>query len=292
MSSSRKAFNKVAASGLKYKPIYTPPPPPPPPKSRPKLGPILIGGSLLYLTATYVSMLVFKSKTDTDNMLAGKGPEDPTVTPKSFDTASIWETVAKKYDQEINWDEIIMGVGLLRRFLISNAKGDVLEVSTGTGRNFDYYKPDQITSATFTDRHEPMLNEAKEKFQAYKDKFHKAFFETASVEEKQNKKYDTIVDTFGLCSCKDPVEALVQLADQCKSEESRLLLLEHGRSHYDWLNRLLDTNLDKHVKQWGCWWNRDIMGLFEDERVKEKLEVVKVSRYHFGTTCYVIAKPK
>lgn len=120
--SNRKAFNKVAASGLKYKPIYTPPPPPPPPKSRPKLGPILIGGSLLYLTATYVSMLVFKSKTDTDNMIAGKGPEDPTVTPKSFDTASVWETVAKKYDQEINWDEIIMGVGLLRRFLISNAK--------------------------------------------------------------------------------------------------------------------------------------------------------------------------
>jgi methyltransferase OMS1 len=168
-----------------------------------------------------------------------------------------------------------------------------LEVSTGTGRNFDYYKPEQITSATFTDRHEPMLNEAKEKFQKYKDKFHTAFFETASVEEvNQDKKYDTIIDTFGLCSCKDPVEALVQLADQCKSKDSRVLLLEHGRSNYDWLNRLLDTNLDKHVKQWGCWWNRDIMGLFEDERVKDKLEVVKVSRYHFGTTCYVIAKPK
>ncbi|KAI9366629.1 hypothetical protein BD770DRAFT_311392 [Pilaira anomala] len=237
-------------------------------------------------------MLVFKSKNDTNDMIAGNGPEDPTVTPKSFDTTGVWATVAKKYDDEINWDEIIMGMGLLRRWLIGKAKGDVLEVSTGTGRNFSYYKPDQVTSATFTDRHEPMLNQAKEKFEAYKDKFHNAFFETASVEEKQVKKYDTIVDTFGLCSCQDPVEALVQFADQCKSSESRVLLLEHGRSHYDWLNRLLDTNLDKHVKQWGCWWNRDIMGLFEDERVKDKLEIEKVSRYHFGTTCYIIAKPK
>lgn len=120
--SARKAFSKATTGGLKYKPIYTPPPPPPPPKSRPKLGPILIGGSLLYVTATYVSMLVFKSKNDTNDMVAGNGPEDPTVTPKSFDTTSVWEAVAKEYDQEINWDEIIMGVGLLRRFLISNAK--------------------------------------------------------------------------------------------------------------------------------------------------------------------------
>jgi methyltransferase OMS1 len=140
-----------------------------------------------------------------------------------------------------------------------------------------------------------MLNQAQEKFEVYKDKFHNAFsFETACVEEESvnKKKYDTIVDTFGLCSCKDPAEALVQLADQCKSTESRVLLLEHGRSHYDWLNRLLDTNLDKHVQQWGCWWNRDIMGLFQDERVKSKLEIESVSRYHFGTTCYIVAKPK
>ena len=120
--SARKAFSKATSNGLKYKPLYTPPPPPSPPKPRPKLAPILIGGTFLYMTATYVSMLVFKSKNDTNDMVTGKGPEDPTITPKSFDTAGVWETVAKKYDQEINWDEIIMGVSLLRRFLIAKAK--------------------------------------------------------------------------------------------------------------------------------------------------------------------------
>lgn len=119
--STRKAINRVAAGGLKYKPIYTPPPPPPPPKQRPKLGPILIGGSLLYVTATYVSMLVFKSKNDTNDIVAGK-TEKPSVTPATFDTSNVWESVAKKYDQEIGWDEVVMGVGLLRRWLIGKAK--------------------------------------------------------------------------------------------------------------------------------------------------------------------------
>ncbi|KAI8983970.1 hypothetical protein BDF20DRAFT_905139 [Mycotypha africana] len=236
-------------------------------------------------------MMVYKSKKDTIDIVEGRTPE-PSVTPRTFDTTSVWQKVAKEYDNDIGWDEFVMGVGLLRRWLIGKAKGDVLEVSTGTGRNYPYYKANQITSATFTDRHESMLNESKAKFQAtYKDKFHNAFFETADVQNLKNKKYDTVVDTFGLCSCGDPEEALIQLADSCKSEESQILLLEHGRSHYNWLNRLLDTNVDKHVQKWGCWWNRDIMGLFDSERVKDKLKIVQASRWHLGTTCFIVAKP-
>lgn len=117
--SARKAFKP---SGLKYKPIYKAPPPPPPPRAKPKLAPLLMGGAILYVSATYVSMLVFKSKNDTNDIVAGNGPSGPEITPKLFDTSSVWENVAKKYDQEIGWDEIVMGVGLLRRWLIGKAK--------------------------------------------------------------------------------------------------------------------------------------------------------------------------
>ncbi|CAO3589387.1 unnamed protein product [Absidia cylindrospora] len=190
-----------------------------------------------------------------------------------------------------------MGIGLLRQWLVGQAKGDVLEVSTGTGRNFNYYKPNQVDSLTVTDDHPSMLQAAQSKFKQYQTKFHNTFvsFQSANVdcpESLEKKRYDTVVDTFGLCSCGDPAGALVSMADACKSDESRILLLEHGRSHYDWLNRLLDTNVDQHVKKWGCWWNRSIMDLFEEDRVKEKVEIVSVSRWHFGTTCYVVAKPK
>ncbi|KAI8142791.1 hypothetical protein BJV82DRAFT_614289 [Fennellomyces sp. T-0311] len=256
----------------------------------PKLMPLLVGGGLLYVTAVYVSMTVFKGK---NKEPVEESPEKKDMS--NFDTAPVWNKIAKDYDKEISWDELVMGIGLMRRFLIGQAKGDVLEVSTGTGRNFEYYKPDQMDSATFTDRNPGMLAEASSKFDKFKERFHKTFveFKKANVDEQPAGRFDTVVDTFGLCSCDDPEVALISLAESCKpSEESRILLLEHGRSHYDWLNRILDSNVDKHVMKWGCWWNRDLMGLFEREKVKEKLEIVKVHRWHLGTTCYVVAKPR
>ncbi|CAO3632230.1 unnamed protein product [Cunninghamella blakesleeana] len=259
---------------LRYKPIPTTHIPPHNTQStgtkKPKLAPLLIGGALLYVTATYVSMIVFKSKSDTANTIShsttnantdqppiATNTTEAPVTPSNFDTKNIWEQVARKYDQEIGLDEKVMGIGLLRRWLIRKAKGDVLEVSSGTGRNFDYYQADQVTSLTVTDDHPSMIEQSQEKFiHHYKEKFHQTFvqFKKATIDEPatmDKKKYDTVVDTFGLCSCRDPVEALVSMADACKSEQSRILLLEHGRSHYHWLNHLLDKNVDQHVKKWG-----------------------------------------
>jgi methyltransferase OMS1 len=148
-----------------------------------------------------------------------------------------------------------------------------------------------------------MLQEAKSKFEQYSDKFKRAFINfkradvqdiaTLTTDDGKPAKFDTVIDTFGLCSCSDPVEAIISMANACNdSENSRILLLEHGRSHYEWLNNLLDKNADKHVSKWGCWWNRDFMKIFEDERVTREIDVEKVSRWHLGTTYYVIAKKK
>lgn len=112
------------AINLRYKPIHpkpTPTPTPTPPKPKPRLGPLLFGGALLYVTATYVSMSVFKSKSDTTDRLSGKKDQDP-VSPSNFDTTGVWDSVAKKYDKEIGWDEVVMGMGLLRRWLIGKAQ--------------------------------------------------------------------------------------------------------------------------------------------------------------------------
>ncbi|KAI9288157.1 hypothetical protein BC943DRAFT_342034 [Umbelopsis sp. AD052] len=250
-------------------------------------------------------MLVYKSKQDTQNDIERResGVQDSELTPGNFDTTTIWNKIAGDYDKEIATDEFWMGIGLLRRWLIGKAKGDVLEVSAGTGRNFEHYKSDHVTSLTFTDKSPSMLEEAKSKFEQYSDNFKKAFvgFKRADVQEigslttddGKPMKFDTVIDTFGLCSCSDPVEAILGMVNACKdSEDARILLLEHGRSHYDWLNNLLDKNADKHVSKWGCWWNRDFMSVFEDERVTRELDIEKVSRWHLGTTYYVIAKKK
>lgn len=98
--------------------------------------------------------------------------------------------------------------------------------------------------------------------------------------------FDTVVDTFGLCSFEDPTAVLKEMQRICKPN-GQILLLEHGRSHYSWLTRILDTHAEKHAKRWGCWWNRDVLKIVEDSQ----LSVVDCSQFHFGTTTLIKAKP-
>ncbi|KAM5346514.1 hypothetical protein ACJ41O_009519 [Fusarium nematophilum] len=92
-------------------------------------------------------------------------------------------------------------------------------------------------------------------------------------------KYDTVIQTFGLCSVSDPVAVLTNLATAVKPSSGRIILLEHGKGWYGIVNGLLDKNAGKHFEKYGCWWNRDIQGLVEEAAQKTPgLEVVKVER--------------
>lgn len=97
--------------------------------------------------------------------------------------------------------------------------------------------------------------------------------------------YTTVLQTMGLCSTPSPALLLARLGDLAAPghEGGKVLLLEHGRSHYDWLNRILDRTAGKHAEKHGCWWNRDIGKIVEESG----LRVLRVKRYHFGTTWWV-----
>lgn len=94
-----------------------------------------------------------------------------------------------------------------------------------------------------------------------------------------NASFDTIVQTFGLCSLRDPVAALKEMKRVVKPG-GYILLLEHGRSYYDWLNSALDKTAPQHAQKWGCHWNRDIRTLVQEAG----LQVEDEERFHFGTT--------
>jgi len=98
--------------------------------------------------------------------------------------------------------------------------------------------------------------------------------------------FDTVVSTFSLCSVNDPKRVLNEMQRVCK-EDGTILLLEHGKSKWIWLNRILDRGVDKHVQEWGCRWNKDILQLIKEAG----MDVIKINRWHFGTTYYIIAKP-
>lgn len=107
-------------------------------------------------------------------------------------------------------------------------------------------------------------------------------------------KYDTIVQTFGLCSVSDPVAVVSNLATAVKPGTGRIILLEHGKGWYGIVNGLLDRNAGQHFEKYGCWWNRDIQALVEEAARKTPgLEVVKVERpflLQMGTLLWIELK--
>lgn len=104
-------------------------------------------------------------------------------------------------------------------------------------------------------------------------------------------KYDTIFQSFGLCSVSDPVKLVTNMASVLQPGTGRIYLLEHGRGWFDFLNRLLDETAEGHFKKHGCWWNRDIEGIVREAAQKVPgLEVVHLGRpllRQLGTTLVV-----
>ncbi|KAL1922944.1 uncharacterized protein VTP21DRAFT_9320 [Calcarisporiella thermophila] len=265
----------------------------PPPKSssnasffRRHKGAIFFGASL-YACATLATYAYVRSQ---------QGSSERGLEKDEHEAGEVWDHIATSYDRDIGNDEFVMGIGILRWWLMRKAKGDVLEVSAGTARNLRHYTS-SISSLSLTDRSPTMLEIAREKLAKSKGGVAKSAvfpldldLETPASLEGQ---FDTVVDTFGLCSCRDPGAALIRMSRLCRpSEESRVLLLEHGRGWLPWLNGVLDRGAEKHAKRWGCWWNRDLARLLEEERVQRELEVLSVSRWHFGTTLMVVARPR
>ena len=103
----------------------------------------------------------------------------------------------------------------------------------------------------------------------------------------ESEKFDTVVDTFGLCSVKDPVKVLEELKRVTKPD-GKILLLEHGMGTWDWLNSALNKTAHDHASKWGCWWNRDIKKFIDESG----LQVEEFKRYHFGTTYWIVCKRK
>ena len=222
-----------------------------------------------------------------------------------------------------------------RRELAQRARGHVLEVSCGTGRNMEFYEIGErrgvregdgrgivkgCKSLTFVDRSEGMVEVAKRKFEemyplsqkgrerglarffaqdALEDvpappaavakaaKTAKAAKATTSSSTDEPFKFDTVIQTMGLCSHPDPVSLLRHFSTITEPEKGQILLLEHGRSHYKWLNRILDGLAAAHADRHGCWWNRDIGELVE----RSGLVVVEEKRWHLGTTWAFVLRP-
>ncbi|KAI1768646.1 hypothetical protein GGR53DRAFT_384560 [Hypoxylon sp. FL1150] len=102
---------------------------------------------------------------------------------------------------------------------------------------------------------------------------------TPSPSPSHPQKYDTIIQTFGLCSVRDPILLLSNMASRVRPETGRIVLLEHGRSWWGLVNGFLDRSAREHFERFGCWWNRDIEVVVRAaERAVPGLEVLRLER--------------
>jgi ubiquinone/menaquinone biosynthesis C-methylase UbiE len=197
--------------------------------------------------------------------------------------------IAEKYDGFARFYDVsqvffeVLGVRRLRRELVRNAVGDVLEVAVGTGMNLPYYPAS--CRLTAIDASRGMLSKAEERA-AHVGR--EARFEVMDAEQLafSDESFDTVIDTLSLCTFADPVATLRQLGRVCR-RSGRILLLEHGRSDAGWFGAFQDHRARKHAQNLGCIWNREPLALVE----KSGLRVIHAERHFFGVFHVIHAAP-
>ncbi|QBM88780.1 methyltransferase OMS1 [Metschnikowia aff. pulcherrima] len=224
-------------------------------------------------------------------------PEEPRITNETNpsiqpaqDTTEFFDGMAAAYDDQVKWEERGIMMGSRRKWLMRQAQGDVLEVACGTGRNIPYLNTEQVDSITFMDSSSKMVEETQKKFRSKFPKYKNAAFAVGKAEDlvdiaSDSFKYDTVVEAFGLCAHENPVKALKNMATLLKPG-GRIVLLEHGRSNWDFVNNHLDFRAEKRMHTWACRWNLDIGEMIDDAG----LDITYEKRVHLGSTWLLVCK--
>jgi len=190
------------------------------------------------------------------------------------------QELSRRYNRVAHWyDRIegvlgLFGVSKLRRQVMQQASGKVLEVAVGTGKNIPYYP--RARRIIVVDLSREMLNIAQKR--AAKLAMDVSFL-LADAEGLpfSDESFDTVVSSLSTCTFLNPVAALREMTRVCRPQGT-VLLLEHGRSDRDWLGRWQDRHADQFAKPLGCHWNREPLELVGQTGLK----VSRTKRHFFG----------
>ncbi len=176
--------------------------------------------------------------------------------------------------------DIIMGpfekkqLHQIRSDLLSKAVGNVLEIGSGTGVNFSYYKGVTVT-ALEPDDSARKRSKAKAKKSQVAIKLING--DAQRLEFKDNT-FDTVVGTLVLCTIPNPRQAIKEVQRVCKPG-GLILLFEHVRLDKGAVAKGQDL-LNPFWKKisGGCNLNRDTVNLLQEEGIK----ITRVNKYLNG----------
>lgn len=176
-------------------------------------------------------------------------------------------------------------IGNIRKRLISQQKGVILEIGSGTGANFPYYKQAEKVMAAEPD---PAM---RKQSLAKVDKAHVPVELVAASGEHlpfEDNTFDTAVATLVLCTIPDPVGALQEIHRVCKPG-APTLFLEHVRVDRPLLGRLQDwmTLTWKWLCD-GCHLNRNTLTLIK----QSSFQVTRVEKHYKEIFLAIEAKNK
>lgn len=147
-----------------------------------------------------------------------------------------------------------------RAKIVPRARGRVLEIGIGTGRNLAFYDPHMLTELCGLDPAQQMHRLARKRMRQAGIEVRLLALPAEEIPEP-DASFDTVVMTYTLCSIPDPVKAVKEMKRVLKPD-GRLLFCEHGLapdvSVQKWQHRL--TPLWKPIAG-GCHLDRDIPDL-------------------------------
>ena len=177
---------------------------------------------------------------------------------------ALWGRVfAALYDPFLWWGER-RGLGQLRRGLVGQAEGRVLEIGAGTGLNLMHYSTG-VSELVLAEPEPPMVARLERRLRAdgRPGRIVKAGAERLPFGDGS---FDTVVSTLVLCTVDDPASALREIR-RLLAPGGRLLFLEHVRADDGsrlarWQDRL---EAPWRAFAYGCRCNRDTLRLLASE---------------------------
>ncbi len=144
----------------------------------------------------------------------------------------------------------------LRKEVIGQAHGVVLEVGAGTGLNFAIYDPEQVERVEAVEPDSAMLRYARERVKSARVPITLTQAPTESL-PFADETFDSAVATLVFCSVTDPMMGLSEIRRVLKPG-GILLLIEHVRAQGAFAQQLQNaiTPITKRVAG-NCHWNRD-----------------------------------